>query len=381
MRIAYWLGGVGDKFGSLERYNILLAEACLQRGHELVVIHDKPNTVSEYAERLCAARAELIVIGDTYACPRTALGNASRFIRSWKPDIVHTHFVNPLALPMLKLLGVPLLYQTYHTGIDHPICLRTRMIRCVVQLCTRRVLAVSERMRRDVIRAGVMARHARTLPLGLPIRDFLAATNFLGPQVPTGYNDPGIKIIITVGRFFPEKGMRYVVEAAVEVAKQRSDVLWWLVGRDGPEREYAYSLVRNSGQTERILFLGQRNDVPALMKKAYVQVVGSLYEGLPLMTLESSACGVPTVGTQIGGLDEVVLDGVTGILAPRCSGSALAEATLRLLDHRQLRDQFGQAARSHVEEHYDAEVLVRRLLDMYEADCCRDSRDTSKAIA
>lgn len=368
MRIIYWLGQVGDKLGGLERYNILLAEACFRRDHQIVIMHDKPNTVPEYAQRLHSAHAEFMVIGDTYADPKHALMNASRFVRSWKPNIVHTHFVNPMALPMLKLLGVPLVYQTYHTGIDHVIRLRTRLIRWVVQLCTKRVLAVSDRVRRDVIRAGVHPAHIQSLPLGLSVRDFLAATTYLEYPLPVGYNDPEVKIIITVGRFFSEKGMRYVVEAAIEVLKKRLDVVWWLVGRDGPDKEYCYSLVQSSGVRDRILFLGQRNDIPALMQRAYIQVVGSLFEGLGLMVLESSAFGVPTVGTQIGGLDEAVLDGVTGILVPRYSSSALAEATLRLLDDRQLRDRMGQAARSHVNQHFDAEILVGKLVDMYEED-------------
>src|SRR5690242_18056245 len=111
MKILYWLGGVGDKLGGLERYNILLAEACLLRGREIIILHDKPNTVPAYAQRLQSAHSQFVMIGDTYADPLHALPNAARFIRSWKPDIVHTHFVNPLALPMLRLLGVPLIYQ------------------------------------------------------------------------------------------------------------------------------------------------------------------------------------------------------------------------------------------------------------------------------
>jgi glycosyltransferase involved in cell wall biosynthesis len=368
MRIIYWIGRVGDKLGSLERYNILLAEICNKRGHEIVIMHDKPNSVPEYAFRLQRGQAQFVVIGNTYDDPWHALPIAAGYVRSWKPNIVHTHFVNPLALPMLKLLRVPLIYQTYHSGIDHKIAYMTRLIRFMVQLCTKRVLAVSNRVRCDEIRAGIYANHIQVIPLGISIRDFLSSADKSSEPIPPGYHDHTKKIIITVGRFFPEKGMRYSVEAAVEVVKQRSDVIWWLVGKDGPEKDYALSLVHQSGLTDRIFFLGQRNDVPFLLQRAYIQVVGSLYEGSPLMALESSALGVPTVGTQIGGLDEVVLDRVTGILVPRCSGSDLAKATLRLLDDKSLRDQLGFKAREHLNNKYNAEKLVNDLVDMYEKD-------------
>lgn len=368
MRIIYWIGGVGDKFGGLERYNVLLAEECKKRNYPLVIMHDKPNTIAQYSQRLIDAKTQFVVIGNTLRDPFHAIPNSLHFVKSWKPDIVHTHFVNPVVLPLLKILGIPLLYQTYHTGIDHRISLKTRVIRWMVQICTKRVLAVSERMKSDISKAGVHPSHIKTLPLGLSIRDFLEAASFSKEQIPPGYNDLNKKIVITVGRFFSEKGMRYVVEAAVEVVGKHPNVIWWFVGKDGPEKEYCVSLVMESGLADRIYFLGERNDVSFLMTRAYIQVVGSLYEGLPLMTLESSAFGVPTIGTQIGGLDEVVIDGITGILVPRCSSLALAEATLKLLDDKILRDIMGRAAKEHLWTNYNAEILVNELLDTYEND-------------
>lgn len=368
MRIIYWIGRIGDKYGSLERYNVLLAQACNQRGHELIIMHDIPNTVPEYAQHLCDAKAKLLVNENSYTNPLPSLFNAARLVKTWQPDVFHTHFVNPVALLMLKLLNVPLLYQTYHSGIVHKISLRKRIIRWGVQICTKRIFAVSNRVRKDEIRAGVNPSHISTLPLGLAIRNFHNSTEIINKPYPRGLNDPNKKIIITVGRFFPEKGMKYVVEAAIEVLQKHQDVFWWLVGIDGPEKEYSWSLVKQAELTKKILFLGQRNDVAALMKKSYLQVVGSIYEGLPLMALESSALGVPVVGTQIGGMDEAVINGKTGLLVPRCSGHALAVATLKLLNDKKLRDQLGLAAKKHVQEHFDAEKLVNDLLDIYEKD-------------
>src|SRR5262249_61468998 len=191
MRILYWIGRIGDKFGAYERYNILLAEKCRRREHQIIVMHDIPNTVPEYNRSLQAFGSKQVVIGHTYRDPWRALPRAADFVRTWKPDVVHTHFVNPLALPMLKLLRVPLVYQTWHNSIDHVIRLRTRLILYIDTCCTRRMLAVSERVRQDEIRAGVPPKHIKTLYLGLPLNDFVASADMCSQPHPNGFDSPG----------------------------------------------------------------------------------------------------------------------------------------------------------------------------------------------
>jgi glycosyltransferase involved in cell wall biosynthesis len=141
-----------------------------------------------------------------------------------------------------------------------------------------------------------------------------------------------------------------------------------LVGKDGPESEYCRQVVRDNNMEERIIFLGQRNDVPALMAQAWIQVVGSLSEGLGQMALESSVFGVPTIGTQIGGLDEAVINETTGLLVEPGSSQALASATKYLLSHPDLRDELGKEASKYVINKFDSSKLIPCLLDIFEQD-------------
>jgi len=369
MRILFWVGQLGDKFGSIERYNIQFAQKCRQRGHEVIIMHDRPNTQPEYIQGLEASGAKLVVIGDTYGDAKNAIFRLTNLIHIWKPDVVHIHFVNPLVLPVLKILKVPQIYKTWHTSIDSPISLRTRLIRVVSNYTTTRILAVSERVVQDEIRAGTRPGHIQKLYLGVPLCDLLATSSTdCDSPVPLGFNSLDRKVIISVGRFDEQKGMRYVTEAAVNVLNVCPEVIWWFVGRDGPEMSASIEIVKKAGLENKIFFLGQRNDVPSLMQRAYIQVVGSIYEGLGLMAVEAAAFGVPTVGTRIGGLDEAILDGVTGILVPRKSASALAEATIHLLEHAALHDRLGQAAREHAFTNFDSDHLISKLLNLYEFD-------------
>ena len=269
---------------------------------------------------------------------------------------------------LLKLIGIPLVYQTYHSGIDHAIRLRTKVFRKNDNLFATKVLAVSERVRLDEIRAGVASNLIETMYLGISLKDFEGENLILQGRDPVGWNDPNIKKIITVGRFYSEKGMRYVVEAAIQVLKSRDNVVWWLVGKQGPESAYCDQIILESHMHDCIDCLGQRNDIPALMKGCDLQVVGSIYEGFGLMVLEAAACNVPTVGTQIGGMDEAILDGITGLLVERCDSHALAAATHWMLDHPGQRDLMGAAARQHVVEKFNAEIQIKILLKKFEMD-------------
>jgi glycosyltransferase involved in cell wall biosynthesis len=367
MRIAFWVRA-GNKYGSLERYIALFAEMCSRKGHKFLLINEIQNTSTAFCARLEKSGVVQTVVGESLRSPATVFPRVVKYLRKWKPDVVQLHFINSLAIPLLKSIGVPLIYQTYHSGIDHRISLRTRFLHSLDNLFATRVFAVSEGVRSDEIRAGAASQHIQTIYLGLPLCDFETGNFVLQEREPFGYHDPQLKKIITVGRFFPVKGMRYVVEAAVSVMSERQDIVWWLVGKEGPESQTCQSIIESAGMRHRIDVLGQRNDVLALLSKSDFQVVGSLSEGLPLMVLEAAACSIPTIGTQIGGMNEAIIDGETGILVEASSSQALAAATAWLMDHPGQRKQMGQTARRYIEQNFDAEKHIDHVMKLFNHD-------------
>jgi glycosyltransferase involved in cell wall biosynthesis len=369
MKIIYWIGQCGNKFGSLEKYNLELAEACRSHGHKLIIFHDGPNTHPKYISGLNELGAELVIIGDSYKNPLKTSFAVIRYIYSSKPDTIHLHFVNPLMVPLLRLIGIKQIYKTWHTSINSNISFRTKLIRKVLNILVTRVFAVSKKVIHDEVCAGTRPSIIFLNYLGVPINQIIDDSKFESEEpLPPGFYEIDKKVIITVGRFDEQKGMKYVVEAAVQVMQQNSNAIWWLVGREGPELSYAKTIVDNNGLSDRIIFLGQRNDVPRLLTRAYIQVVGSLYEGLGLMVLESSIFGVPTIGTQIGGLDEAILNQHTGVLVPRKSSFMLTQETLQLLNNPEMRNDLGQNAKMFVRNHFDSSLLVLQLINYYEID-------------
>jgi glycosyltransferase involved in cell wall biosynthesis len=364
MRIAFWVR-TGNKYGSLEKYIALFAEVCKEQGHAFLLLNEIANTSKDFCDRLENAGASQLIVGESLHSPIRVYRKIMPLIRHWQPDIMQLHFINSLALPFLKLNGVQLVYQTYHSSIDHDVSIQTRMLRQLDNKFATRVFAVSDQVRKDEVHAGVNPDHIEKSYLGLRIQDFDGQNLALKGQEPLGWNDPHYIKIITVGRFFPVKGMRYVVEAAVQVIEKRKDIIWWLVGKEGPESAICRQIIEKANLQDQIIMLGQRNDIPALLNQSKFQVVGSLSEGLGLMALEAAACGIPTIGTRIGGLDEAIVDGETGLLVDSRSAQSLADATIWMLDHPEQTLLMGMAAKKYVTEEFNSEEKISRMIQIF----------------
>ncbi len=148
----------------------------------------------------------------------------------------------------------------------------------------------------------------------------------------------------------------------------------WLVG-DGPLRPVVEKTVVEMGLEGRVLFLGVRNDVPKLLAASDVLVLSSEYEGVPLTVLEAMAAGKPVIATAVGGVPELVEDGVTGILVPPRNPEALAQGILRLAKDADLRQRMGKAAQQWALERFD----IARTAREYEALYLRLLREWGRA--
>jgi glycosyltransferase involved in cell wall biosynthesis len=368
MKILYWVGYIGDKFGAYEKYVVLFAKHCKARGHKLIVLHEGPNNVGSYRNALNELDTEYVSIPHSLKEPQQGIQAAIFVIRKYQPDIVHFNFTNPLIMPLAKLLRVPLVYRTCHNGILK-VTARTKISRMMNNLFIDRFFSVSQRVRNDEIRAGVRKDRLLLNYLGVPIQDYVEQNTLTADEpLPFSWNEPQTRKIITVGRFFPEKGMRFVTEVAVETMCRFSNVIWWMVGGTGPDYESCKDIVIQSHFEDRIIFLGQRNDVPALLKQSYVQVVGSLFEGLPLNVLEASILGVPTLGPNIKGLDEAIQNNQTGFLVESRTVERFVAAISLLFDNPRLRDQMGEHARSFVIAKHNSSYWIEQLMDIYEHD-------------
>lgn len=194
------------------------------------------------------------------------------------------------------------------------------------------------------------------LPLP-PLRDRIAAraevTNNLGILT-------GAKIVTMVGALHPGKDHETFLSSAEQVARSVEDVYFLIVGR-GSERytNIIRQRIRDLQLESRVRLLGWRDDVPDLMAASDVLVVSSEKESFGLTAIEALAVETPVVSTRCGGPEEILEDGVTGLLVPVKDPLAMAGAIVRLLSDPILARRLAASGRIHVSEHFGVDRYVK----------------------
>lgn len=183
-------------------------------------------------------------------------------------------------------------------------------------------------------------------------------------ELPNG----GGRWLLTVARLVAHKGVDTVIRALPAIVQRAPDVHYAVAG-SGAEREHLEQLAAKTGVADRVRFLGEvsERDLPALYNLAAVYVGASRraerigVEGFGISLVEASACGLPVVAGNSGGIPDAVRDGETGFLVPPEDPTAFADAICRLLGDRELAGRVGGAGRRAVETYYNWDRVVRDL--------------------
>lgn len=172
---------------------------------------------------------------------------------------------------------------------------------------------------------------------------------------------PARPIVLALARLDAQKGLFDLLEAAARVPEAN-----FVIAGEGKERESLEDKARMLAIDGRVLFLGHRDDVPELLASCDLFVLPSLYEGFPLSVLEAMAAGKPVVATAIGGTEEAVINGGTGLLVPPHDPAALAAAIRSLLSDPPLGRRLGLAGRERALREFSAEKMVQEVSELYE---------------
>jgi len=168
------------------------------------------------------------------------------------------------------------------------------------------------------------------------------------------------KVVLFVGRIIKEKGVFDFLKAAESLSDE--DYSFFLVG-DGPLNSAISNFIERRGLTDKVFFLGLRNDVPTFMKRCDVLVLPTYYfEGLPVVILEAMACGKPVIATRHRGCEDEVVDGETGYLIDAKNPRQLAGTIEKLLGNPSLCKRMGMAGRKRVVEHFALSIAVESFL-------------------
>lgn len=175
------------------------------------------------------------------------------------------------------------------------------------------------------------------------------------------FAESGERILVHLSNFRPVKRVPDVVEIFARVRREIPAKL--LMIGDGPERTVAEWMVREKGLGRDVIFLGKQNQVPDLLNCADVMLLPSEIESFGLAALEAMACGVPAVCSRVGGLPEVIRDGVDGFLVAPHDVDTMAKRALEILTDKGKREAMGRSSRGRAL----AKFCSNNIIPLYEA--------------
>lgn len=295
-------------------------------------------------------------------------------LRQERIDVLHAHMFtsNAWGTVLGRLARTPVVVAHEHTWSFEGAPLRRLLDRELIARFGDAFVACSkEDMRRMIEIEQIRPEHLRLIPNGIPTP---AAGGSRDVRAELGIPRDA-PVVGAVGRLMPQKSFDVLLHAAARLRGELPALQVLIVG-DGDERAALESLAEELGLRGTVRFLGVRPDVPDVLAALDVAALSSTAEGTPLAVLEYMEAARPVVATRVGGLSELIEEGVQGLLVEPGDPQALAGALAVLLRDPARREAMGAAGRERRRREYDLDTMVRRLEGLYEelVDDARVSR-------
>ena len=293
-------------------------------------------------------------------------------MRRLRPDIVHTHSAKSGVLGRLaaRLAGVPVIVHTFHghlfRGYFGPV--KSKLViytERLLALLSTRIVAVTESQRDELAAYRIAPRRKLvSIPLGLELgllQNLDGEKGKLRSELELGEED---LLVGSIARLVPVKGHSFLFRAAQRVIAALPQARFLIIG-DGELREELEKLAGELGIRDNIIFCGFRRDLPRIYADLDLLALTSLNEGLPVAVIEAMASQTPVVAYDVGGVEDLVENNVTGISLPFGEIDRLAESIIYLLKNPQERRRMGQKARRKVYPRLDYTRLVKDYAEFY----------------
>jgi glycosyltransferase involved in cell wall biosynthesis len=366
-------GGAPDIVKSLFRHlKISGYEVNLISGPTIDPSRDTLNFLKEYKD-------SLILVHELRRNPNL-ISDLAAFIRLFfifmgnKFDIVHTHTAKAgfIARITAKLAGIKIVLHTphgnnlygYFSNWFRPIVV---MLERIASFFSDKIIVLTQLEKRDLLKFHICPQEKiEVVHSGIKLEEFAYEKVDIEAKKQELKISAEDFVVGAVMRLETVKGPGYFLEAAKLIAEKLPHSRFLVVG-DGPLRESLLLRNRELGLKDKVKFLGWREDVSELLSILDVLVLPSLNEAVGRVILEAGACCRPAVATRVGGIPEVIHDGLTGILVLPAQPEKIAEAVTKLLNDEEIRHKMGQAAREWVRANFSEAKMVEGFMKIYEA--------------
>lgn len=281
-------------------------------------------------------------------------------------EIVNTHSSNDgwLAGVAAHLAIEPILVRSRHIEVDYPNKFWSGV---AYRTLPHHVITTSQRIAdRLIVELAVDPARVTCIPTGVDLERFNAVRN--GTLHKELSLPPNVALVGMISVLRSWKGHATFLDAAAQLLLDAKRSVHFVIAGDGPGREELAEKIAHEPWKDRVTVLGHRADVPNVLSSLDVLVLPSYaHEGIPQIVLQAQAMACPVVATAVGGIPEVVEEGVNGLLVPPRDFPALAEKIGMLLYDPKLSERLGHAGREYVVKHHSLDAMGERLLEVYES--------------
>ncbi|MNH83930.1 D-inositol 3-phosphate glycosyltransferase [compost metagenome] len=356
------LGGSGVVATELGK---LLAE----KGHEVHFIsHSVPFRLGAFQKNIYYHEVE---VNDYYVFryPPYDLSLATKMAqvaKREKLDILHVHYAVPHAVCAFlakQMVGEELKVVTTLHGTDITVLAQDESLKDLIRLAINESDAVTS------VSEDLMRETREVLEIS---RDIDLTYNFVDKRIyyprdidslRSDFADPNEKILMHISNFRPVKRVSDVVDIFSMVSKEVPARLLF-VG-EGPELPKIQCKIKQLGLEDRVHFLGKQDQIAQVISMADVLLLPSEKESFGLVALEAMACGVPTIGSEAGGIPELVSHGKTGFLAPIGDTRAMADYAIKLLTDTKLAEQISEACLVRARNEFSSDRITEEYEQIY----------------
>nr|WP_329955903.1 glycosyltransferase [Cupriavidus necator] len=347
------------QLGGAEQQVAALARQYRSRGHAVSVVSLMPGCELPLPE---GVETLMLNIRKTPVALLAALMQIRRFVLRWRPDIVHSHMIhaNLVARLLTRVCPVPATICTAHNYFEGG-ALRMLAYRITDRWADLTTQVSDEGRQRMIDVRAAPASRIIYVPNGFDMKRYRpSADRRATTRAELGLR-PDDRFILNVGRLVPDKAQTDLIDAFAQ-ASLGDDTLLMIAG-EGPQRDALARRIEQHGLTGRVLLLGKRMDVPALLNAADLFVLSSVIEGMPLVVGEALASGCPVVATDASGVPAMIRG--VGTLVRRGDTPALARAIRDAVSQGRGEAADEAARHQHIATAFNIEVIAREWLRLY----------------
>ena len=292
-------------------------------------------------------------------------------LRKKRIDLIHAHwslpqgFLGILAGHLLKVPCITTLHGSDVFGLRHPIFrLPNKFVIRHADICTANSRATAQKALQMTA-----CRNLMIIPMGVDLNDFKKSTEVGDLKKKLRLDG---EVILSVGRLIDLKGTDYLIKALPKVLLRFPQTKALIIG-SGPQKSYLLNLAKELHIKDSVVFIGQipHSQMAKYYSLADVFVLPSITskmgetEGFGVVLLEAMACGLPVIGSDTGGIPDIIKNGETGLLFRQKESPDLANQIIRLLTDEDLRKKMVANARDLIETQFSWEIVAERFMEVY----------------